>query len=247
MQEERKYATDMKNMKQLLEKTIEQKDTKYTETVMMMETEAKIKYESMETQLIEEREMAVNDVEIARDKENYEHETRYQKLEEEYGVLKEKFVTITEEYEEKIKKIDEDNQEFIDNLNMRREYELQVNGKNANRQFEALKNKYELEIRSIYKNHEENLVELAKKHNDEKLALTNKLTTQYQAMISDQRSSTEIQIKQKLIEFDRKAKAYEAKLKDAEKKKNEIKVASERTKMEMQMRIDSMVQLNEVF
>ena len=60
-------------------------------------------------------------------------------------------------------------------------------------------------------------------------------------MISDQRSSTEIQIKQKLIEFDRKAKAYEAKLKDAEKKRNEIKVASERTKMEMQMRVDSMV------
>ena len=61
-----------------------------------METESKIKYESMETQLIEEREMAVNDVEIARDKENYEHETRYQKLEEEFGVLKKKFITITE-------------------------------------------------------------------------------------------------------------------------------------------------------
>lgn len=52
------------------------------------------------------------------------------------------------------------------------------------------------------------------------MALTNKLTTLYEAMISDQKSSTEIQIKQKLIEFDRKGKAYEAKLKDGEKKRN---------------------------
>ena len=50
-------------------------------------------------------------------------------------------------------------------------------------------------------------------------------------MLSDQKSSTEIQIKQKLIEFDRKAKGYEAKLKDGEKKRNEVKVASERAKM----------------
>lgn len=39
-------------------------------------------------------------------------------------------------------------------------------------------------------------------------------------MINDQKVSNEVQIKQKLIEFDRKAKAFENKLKDAEKKKS---------------------------
>ena len=52
-QEERKYITDMKNLNKVLQDTIESKDKKFTETVMTMETEHKIAYESMETQLIE--------------------------------------------------------------------------------------------------------------------------------------------------------------------------------------------------
>lgn len=71
--------------------------------------------------------------------------------------------------------------------------------------------------------------------------MVNKLTTQYESLINDQKASNEIQIKQKLIEFDRKAKGFEAKLKDGEKRRNELKVAAERVKMEMQMRVDSMV------
>ena len=44
-------------------------------------------------------------------------------------------------------------------------------------------------------------------------------------MLSDQKSAHEIQIKQKLIEFDRKTKNYESKLKEADKKRNEVKIA----------------------
>ena len=51
--------------------------------------------------------MAVNDVQVQRDKENYEHETKYQKLMEEYNLLKTNFTTISQEYEERIKKIEQ--------------------------------------------------------------------------------------------------------------------------------------------
>lgn len=56
--------------------------------VMMLESEHQVKFDSMETQLIEEKEIAVNDVEMQRDKENYQHETRYDKLQEDFGKLK---------------------------------------------------------------------------------------------------------------------------------------------------------------
>ena len=49
---------------------------------------------------------------------------------------------------------------------MRREYELKVNGKNADREFLALQNKYELQIKAIHRDHEKLLEELARKHND---------------------------------------------------------------------------------
>lgn len=38
----------------------------------------------------------------------------------------------------------EEQEDFIVGLNRRREYELSVNGKNAEREFNSLKNKYEL-------------------------------------------------------------------------------------------------------
>lgn len=39
-------------------------------------------------------------------------------------------------------------------------------------------------------------------------------------MLADQKNTNDIQMKQKLIEFDRKAKGYETRLKEADKKKN---------------------------
>lgn len=72
----------MRNLNKTLQDTIAEKDTKYIETVMTLETQNKIAYESMEAQLIEEREIAVNDVETQRDKDNYQNQVKYQKLEE---------------------------------------------------------------------------------------------------------------------------------------------------------------------
>jgi hypothetical protein len=40
-----------------------------------------------------------------------------------------------------------------------------------------------------------------KKAQEEKIALSNKLISQYEGMLNDQRSNTEVQIKQKLLEF----------------------------------------------
>ena len=47
---------------------------------------------------------------------------------------------------------------------------------------------------------------------DERLTAVNKLTSQYEAMISDIRNSQEVQLKQKMLEYERKAKGYEKKL-----------------------------------
>ena len=54
--------------------------------------------------------------------------------------------------------------------------------------------------------------ELTKKINEEKITTTNKLTTQYQTIINDIKINNDITLKQKLIEFERKSKAYEKKL-----------------------------------
>ena len=48
--------------------------------------------------------------------------------------------------------------------------------------------------------HVSDMENLQKKYQEEKIALSNKLVSQYEAMLSDQRSNTEIQIKQKLLE-----------------------------------------------
>lgn len=42
---------------------------------------------------------------------------------------------------------------------------------------------------------------MLRKAQEEKASLSNKLVGQYEAMLSDQRGNTEIQIKQKLLEF----------------------------------------------
>lgn len=64
-------------------------------------------------------------------------------------------------------------------------------------------------------------------------------------MLADQRSNTEIQLKQKYVESERKAKAYEKRIAEAEKRKAEMKVVIERMKLESQMKIESMMEANE--
>lgn len=54
--------------------------------------------------------------------------------------------------------------------------------------------------------------DLTKKITDEKVAVTNKLTIHYESMINDIKNNNEVNMKQKLIEFDRKSKAFEKKL-----------------------------------
>lgn len=51
----------------------------------------------------------------------------------------------------------QENEDYIVSLNNRKDYELKVSGKNAEREFVALKNKYELEIRAIYAQHAKQL------------------------------------------------------------------------------------------
>jgi hypothetical protein len=75
-----------------------------------------------------------------------------------------------------------------------------------------LKNKFNLEIQSLRSQHIIDMENLQKKGQEEKIALSNKLISQYETMLADQRSNTEIQIKQKIIEFERKAKAFEKRL-----------------------------------
>lgn len=77
----------MRNLKKVLDDTIAEKDKRFVETVETMETEFRIKYDSMEVQLIEEREIAVNNIEMLRDRDNYDFETRYQKLERDHKEL----------------------------------------------------------------------------------------------------------------------------------------------------------------
>lgn len=78
---------------------------------------------------------------------------------------------------------------------------------------------------------------LNKRLQDEKLALSNKLTFQYESMLSDQKSNNEIQIKQKMLEFERKSKNYEKRISESEKRRSELKLVIDRTRMEYQMKI----------
>lgn len=52
-QQERKYVTDMRDLNNLLKKTIEEKDTLFINTVETLQTEFRIKIDSQETQLVE--------------------------------------------------------------------------------------------------------------------------------------------------------------------------------------------------
>ena len=94
-----------------------------------------------------------------------------------------------------------DHSDYVQSLNYRKQYQLNISDKNAEREFNELKNMYDLQIKSLHEKYAAENVEMIKKFNDEKIGLTNKITTQYQSMISDLKNSNEIQIKQKLIEF----------------------------------------------
>lgn len=60
-------------------------------------------------------------------------------------------------------------------------------------------NKFTLEIRSLKAQQVLELENVQKKAQEEKIALSNKLISQYEGMLSDQRNNTEIQIKQKMM------------------------------------------------
>ena len=74
--------------------------------------------------------------------------------------------------------------------------------------------------------------------------MSNKLVSQYEAMLAEQRSNTEIQLKQKYIESERKAKAYEKRIVESEKRKNEMKLMMEKMKVEYQLRIEALLGAN---
>ena len=63
-------------------------------------------------------------------------------------------------------------------------------------------------------------------------------------MLAEQRSNTEIQLKQKYIESERKAKAYEKRIVESEKRKNEMKLMMEKVKVEYQLRIEALLGAN---
>ena len=97
-------------------------------------------------------------------------------------------------------------------LQQRKEYQRQLSGENAKRQFNNLLHKSNLEIQGLKNQHLIDSKNLQKKFQEEKIALSNKLVSQYEAMLGEQRSNTEIQLKQKYIESERKAKAYEKRI-----------------------------------
>ena len=129
-------------------------------------------------------------------------------------------------------------------LQQRKEYQRQLSGENAKRQFNNLLHKSNLEIQGLKNQHLIDTKNLQKKFQEEKIALSNKLVSQYQAMLAQQRSNTEIQLKQKYIESERKAKAYEKRIVESEKRKNEMKLMMEKVKVEYQLRIEALLGAN---
>jgi hypothetical protein len=85
-------------------------------------------------------------------------------------------------------------------MEARKEYEKELKGENAKREFNNLLNKSNLEIRSLKNQHVVDMENIQKKFQEEKIAISNKLVAQYEAMLADQRSNTEIQLKQKYVE-----------------------------------------------
>ena len=112
----------------------------------------------------------------------------------------------------------------LSTLQQRKEYENSLSGQNAKRQFNNLLNKSSLEIRSLKNQHIVDMENLQKKCQEDKIALSNKLVAQYEAMLADQKSNTEIQLKQKYVESERKTKAYEKRIAESQKRKSEMKV-----------------------
>ena len=96
----------------------------------------------------------------------------------------------------------------MSNIESRKEYERELSGENAKREFKNLLNRSNLEISSLRNQHMVDMENLQKKYQEEKIAISNKLVSQYEGMLSDQRSNTEIQLKQKFVENERKAKVH---------------------------------------
>lgn len=69
---------------------------------------------------MEEREIAVNKVETTRDQENYQHEQRFSKLSFEYEKLKSDYNNVSSDYENRIRTMEEDQEDFISGLNTRK-------------------------------------------------------------------------------------------------------------------------------
>lgn len=88
---------------------------------------------------------------------------------------------------------------FVNNLQQRENYERSLSGESSRREYDNLLNKFNLEIRSLKNQHTVDLENQQKKYQEDKIALSNKMSSQYEGMLSDQRSNTEIQLKQKYV------------------------------------------------
>lgn len=88
---------------------------------------------------------------------------------------------------------------FVNNLQQRENYERSLSGESSRREYDNLLNKFNLEIRSLKNQHTVDLENQQKKYQEDKIALSNKMSSQYEGMLSDQRSNTEIQLKQKYM------------------------------------------------
>jgi hypothetical protein len=88
---------------------------------------------------------------------------------------------------------------FVNNLQQRENYERSLSGESSRREYDNLLNKFNLEIRSLKNQHAVDLENQQKKYQEDKIALSNKMSSQYEGMLSDQRSNTEIQLKQKYV------------------------------------------------
>lgn len=190
----------------------------------MMNTEHRIEVDSLHNNLLEEREIAITNIEVRAYEDMFQQTKKYEALAQTHRELEENYDRIKETYEARIAKIEEEHESELISLQERKDYENELSGENARREYTNLQSKFQLEIRSLKAQAQAEQEGLVRKSQEEKIALTNKLVSQYEAMLSDQRSNTEIQIKQKLLEFDRKAKAYDKRIAEGEKRKAELKV-----------------------
>lgn len=67
---------------------------------------------------------------------------------------------------------------------------MAVAKKNEEREFNSLLTKYELQIKSLHLEHAQEVKDNQKKFNEDKIALSNKMTTRYEQMLTDQKNSS---------------------------------------------------------